>query len=148
MKIMTEAEKSSLGEIILVSNTPQFLFRRLRENYTVRKIAERFTTKQIIQDLRKWGKTLKSADEPEAMVYAHLVALSFKDLGEYQREVESLAFPIRWFPHIKEMVLRSDIDSSHTYPLSEETFPNQKRSGKKGKASWISLGHHPTVGGQ
>ena len=128
MTNMTDAEIRAMGEIVLISSVPQFLFRRLRENYSVRKIAERSSTKEIIADLRRWGKALPSAGEAKVMVYALLVALSLKNLGKYRDELGSLKIPVQWFPQIKDMVLGSDMKSSSNPPEKVET---SRHKGKK-----------------
>lgn len=89
----------------LLANTPAYLYKHLRDDPEVLRIA-RLETAEIASGLAK-----ASADE----VYVHLVALSHKPLSEFRGILNNYVNDkVRWLDELKQIILQNAASSQIT----------------------------------
>ena len=97
---------ASAATILLVANTPWYLFKKLREHPSVIHIGREVPTSAILEKLRRWAALRPRSIRDMLRVYVSLVALSFKQPKEFEQELSEIVAPnIEWFDQLKESVI-------------------------------------------
>ena len=110
MKTVDDKELESAKMVCFVANTPHYLYKHLRNDSTVLRIAREFSTTEIIEALSFFAGPGASEDIAPVAVDAYLVAISFKPLGEFREFIENLESPnIRWLQEMKRIILANQI---------------------------------------
>jgi hypothetical protein len=102
-------------KIFAVSNTPSFLLRKLRDENSVRVLAETFTPKQLITELKRTATKKPRSLGDTTRPYVILVALSWYSDREPLKsamEIETPHFP--WFETIGKDLLNRHSPVTYT----------------------------------
>jgi hypothetical protein len=103
METIKISPSPNANEVVLVANTPSFIFKRLREDTVVRYIADTHSS----DDIAKWFSD--HPEKPESVEelvlrYMYLVALSMKDAKDYSRLIGNLPLgSFQWGREIGEL---------------------------------------------
>lgn len=119
------------------ANTPSYLFKNFQMNSSVLLLSQKLTTEQLIENFRELkGKTEKSMEE-WTMLYAVIVALTFKPLNEVRDFFTNLGKEdIKWADRLSELYfanMKVTTDSSFDlkYYSNNSTSINSKSSNNK-----------------
>lgn len=106
MNLHPSINLESLVEDYVVSNTPEYLYKKLRSNLSVQWMAKNLQAQTIVEIYKEiQQKKVKSAEDI-ALAYGALVSLSFKDYSETQPVLESLPLEgFEWGAKIKELII-------------------------------------------
>lgn len=99
-----ELNVDSLVETYLFANTPAYLFKRLRSNPSVQRMANRYQPAELMEfyQAKAAGRDLDARDI--AAGYAALVALAIQASGEAQTSLKQARSPhLPWGPRIIEL---------------------------------------------
>ncbi len=81
---MTEAQALELEATYVVANTPEYLYRRLRDSEVVRRLANDFSAELLATMYREvLAKPNRTASDV-AQAYAAMVALTLRDYSEWR----------------------------------------------------------------
>jgi hypothetical protein len=146
MKPLPKSTFDGAAQIHMVSNTPMYLYKHLRQNADVSKVADQLTTAELLKSISFYttGKGTK-LDEAVVAAYACLVALSFKPLSEFEDDLKALdASCLRWLPELREIILSQNLSSRIEFntPIIQESNiqrvnpADQKVKGKLTPTIW------------
>jgi hypothetical protein len=91
MMNLTKSELASIVEIYLLANTPAFLFRRMRSNPVVQRLAESESERSLVSEYRSLGRKTERDIEEVASAYAALCALTLREPPPSRRTFSQLA---------------------------------------------------------
>lgn len=119
---MPNLNERALSDVLMISNTPTFLFERFRRDASVQAIAGAYSA----SDLAARAFRLSSGRDREYLdrvrSYAHLVALSFKPLSEIREALQLHRLPtIPWAPELAQLAISSA--PSETYKVIQAMAP-------------------------
>lgn len=105
--IMSKLDYEGLSRAFMVANTPLFLYKRLRENESVRLISASYDTKTLINIFNKIvASSNLSKLENIILVYAVLSALSYKTIKEVGVFFKSLPkYRLKWFAEFSDIYI-------------------------------------------
>jgi hypothetical protein len=112
----------NLAEVVLLANTPGYIYSRYRRDPSVREMAEHFDAPRLITMLEEFAKSAGSALEDRAKAYATLVSLSFRPAPELQTLYHVSLPNIEWFDRIKALVL-ADAPRTTRYSIDVPQTP-------------------------
>lgn len=98
----------SASETVVVSNTPEFLFKCLRSDETVQALAERTDGRSIVSWLRQWAANGITDAKLLVLVYVYIAALAIKqDMGAIDElsSLDLVALP--WGEAMKSLLIAS-----------------------------------------
>jgi hypothetical protein len=103
METVKISPSRNANEVVLVANTPSFIFKRLREDSVVRYIADTHSA----QEISEWFAThSEKPEQAEELVlrYMYLVALSMKDAKDVSELIGRIPLDsIHWGKEIAEL---------------------------------------------
>jgi len=105
--MLTENNIEEIYRVVLVANTPAYLYRTLRRKQFVVEIGSNRTAQELVDELVKVQGGLAAHDSKAAAIaYGLLVALSYKPRREILPMLESLELnELHWGPELKTIVL-------------------------------------------
>ena len=128
MRIEEQLDIESISETCMVSNTPKFLYKRLRANASVEQFAKKHTIESIAKNYRNLLRKKERTFDENALAYALLVALYFKDYAELKSVAKRLPVrSLRWGKELRDILLSSAISTAY----SAFTMPHVARSSQK-----------------
>lgn len=87
------------------SNTPSYLFRRLRREPSVKAVSDHSPTEQIVRGIERLTSKPERDAESIAYAYALLVALSYKQPEELARALGTANIEgLNWLPAIRDYI--------------------------------------------
>jgi hypothetical protein len=115
MNLPAHVDVDSIGEVYLLSNTPTYLYDRLRANASVQWIANHMSVDEIIALYRGLqGKPTKSACEA-ALAYAFLVSLSIHVSTDATRAIQFVPLEgLEWGEQVKALCTNSIVSTNIT----------------------------------
>ncbi len=117
-----KTEIDRLVQLYLISNTPNFLYRKFREDYFVKNLAERPFDELKTTFLDVGRKGISKVDEL-VLAYALYISMTFKDYREvsfFYKEEGNINF--EWFSDIKNIFLSSNNPSQQiSFDVSDFT---------------------------
>lgn len=90
MIALSQTETRSLMELYALANTPEFLYRKLRQSQDVQRLADESQAKDLIAYVRKIGKKKNRRLEEVSIAYAALVALTLMEKPPTDKTFKSL----------------------------------------------------------
>ena len=125
MKISEHLDIETISEICMVSNTPKFLYKRLRANPSVEQFAKDHTIESIVKNYKSLLRKKERTYNENALAYALLISLHFKDYAELKRVANRLPVKnLKWGKELKDILLSSAIPTLY----SVFTMPHNVRS--------------------
>jgi len=100
-------DEDSIKEILLVANTPNFLYKRMRENKNIQLIANQYSTIELLDIFNDAYKKIEEGSNL-LILYAVVFSLSYKPHSEVNEFFNKLhEIKIRWSDKIKDIYLTS-----------------------------------------
>src|ERR1700677_1635308 len=84
---LNKLDLRELTEQYMVANTPRFLYKNLRDNASVKGLAERSTPRELFASITAIERKQDRNADDVALAYAMLVAMSFQDFGRVREVV-------------------------------------------------------------
>lgn len=117
---------NKLAKIVSVANTPMYLFTHLRLNPSVFQFAKEFTTTEIISIFKNKLKRQDKNEEDLAIIYACIIALTFKRLEEVSSFLQQLhSYKLKWGDRLANIYFATvkiiDVES-HTIPYNSSVI--------------------------
>lgn len=103
--IVENLDFKGLKEIYMVSNTPDYLFKKFRELASVQTLSQKNNVEALQNILTEIASEPISEIHALISVYAILVALSFKPVSQIKTLLENLELQIQWGDRLKSIVL-------------------------------------------
>ena len=98
---LSRAEIDALFGHYLVANTPGFLYRHMREEPTVQRLAEERSVEELSESIREVNDTEERDASEVALAYACLIALTLKFTKPAEVAINELVCPnLEWLPSI------------------------------------------------
>lgn len=144
MTLPAEIDIDDVFKIYIFSNTPSYLYRKLRVSSTVKWAARNLSVAQVLDIYGQTRQARGSSGHALAVAYAMLVALSLMDYSEVKPAVEGLETEgLEWGAIILRKIVAPLIVSQY----SEVQLLSPVRRGRQGVSSSAStlgvirLGH-------
>jgi hypothetical protein len=103
METVKITPSANANEVVLVANTPSFIFKRLREDTVVRYIVDTHSAEEIANWFTSHAAKPEIAEEL-VLRYMYLVALSMKDAKDVSRLIGKLPLDsFQWGREIAEL---------------------------------------------
>lgn len=105
--MITTSFDKGLGDIYFISNTPHFLYKKMRQNSFVQHISQ-LPAEQLISEFNKRANTPIVKAVELAEVYAFFISLTFKDMwevGDFFKTALNIKF--EWFAAIAKLYLQN-----------------------------------------
>ena len=114
-----------IREVYLVSNTPLYLYKRLRQLEAVHHLASAVTGKDLLAEYLKRAKAKDRTPDDVAIAYACLVAITLRDLDEADPLLRSLeSTSLNWAPAIRDLCFaKTPVGKSHRIIIERSTIP-------------------------
>jgi len=106
MKPIAAKALDSAARVVVVSNTPHYLYKHLRTDPSVIKLAQRSSTEKIKRMLSLYATKWSTRREAIVALYALLVGLSFKPTSEFIDFLKSFDVPCApWARYLGGIIL-------------------------------------------
>ncbi len=87
MNISDDLNLPLLGEILLLANTPNYVYKNFRRQETVRQLATKYSAEQLIQEYHSRLSRADRLNDDLIVAYAVLVGLTFLD---YSKAIDAI----------------------------------------------------------
>jgi hypothetical protein len=105
-----------LTDIVIVSNTPAYLFRRFRRDPSVQGLGQQLSEFQLAEAASYFGTRAEKSFLDRVYVYAHLIALSFKHVQAIKEAIrQHLLPPIEWGTELLRLVMSEAFSETRTF---------------------------------
>lgn len=96
--------ETTLADVVVISNTPTFLFERFRRDASVQELSRRCTALELAREAAHFAA--EWSFENKVRAYAHIVALSFKPAPEIKAAVAAHPLPfLGWTAELLSLAL-------------------------------------------
>src|SRR4051794_7146596 len=90
-----------LEHVLAIANTPNYLYRHLRENVGIDLLAKDTSVAELFEFIQSFMEVEEATFKMEAVAYAALIALTYKPVSEVDAWIEQHGIPpMRWATHI------------------------------------------------
>lgn len=105
MNVPPGIDIDSIRNIYILANTPAYLYKELRANASVQRLARTLEVPELFEIYRQAARSKASADEV-SLGYAALVAMTLKDYHAVKEVFDRLsAYKLDWAPKIIDLFL-------------------------------------------
>ncbi len=114
-----------LSDILLVSNTPSYLFRRFRADPSVQWLGNHLSEIQLAAATSTFGNKPQKSFVDRVYAYAYLVAMSFKHAPAIRAAIHKHPLPvIEWGEELLQLVLSETFSETRTFVAFKITPDN------------------------
>ena len=107
---------NTLSDIVILANTPAFMFKRFRRDSSVQILASRLSTPELANCANNFSMRQNRSFLDKVYAYAYLAALSFKPASDVRNELRHYPnLPIERSAELIKLILENAV--SETYQI-------------------------------
>lgn len=108
--------EETLSDIVILSNTPTFLFSRFRRDLSVQTLGERHSALELAKSASFFGSHPNRSFLDKVHAYAHIVALSFKTASDIRYALEQYPPPpVEWALELVKQAIANAVSETRIF---------------------------------